>query len=232
MIKTGIYFLLIVCIVSCPDDEKCLKCLYQYPFNICAACQNTAPNKKTGMCDIVPIDIIANCIEYLTAEFCSKCEFGYSLIDSRRHCVRCKTDNCAKCDKDFKVCQGCFQNQILRFDENGNLVCGSGFSNARNCSINRLGISVDECEVCLAGFVLNEKHKCVKSGLYNCWETNDEYVCRKCHYGYYLSQNSKCVRKLINFKFVFVILGIIIVVLAIPKYCNKPRYFKGESLIL
>ena len=150
------------------DDDKCDTCFIQFFKK-----DNSACIPRTSL----------NCKTYKTDE--DKCDTCYdSYFKTNKDCLPVKLMNCAKYGD---TCEECVIGFYLASD-----LCKP--YTIRNCKIPKA--SVDECDTCEDGFILDANGKCILRTIRNCSSPKasvDE--CNTCEDGFILDAKKNCILK-------------------------------------
>ena len=173
------------------------KCLPISPIEYCeeyASQTNTCLNCKLGyyfnsdLSECLPFPSgISNCIEYSSAQICSKCDVNYYLVQNKCHPVEKEVENCIM----YNTSGECFKCDFGFFWDIANKKCIQ--TSLENCL---QPASIDTCVECQDPFILISS-KCIPSSVRNCEkpDTKNENLCLECSKFYTLSEDKSFCKK-------------------------------------
>ena len=188
-----LFIVLAASVGACPNVRNCRECTIpkEKETKICKTCNYAFFDEATLSCKTEVGTPEENCNQYVRdgdKVKCVSCDFGHRL-SARNKCVKCPTEHCAVCDADLK-CTACFWGIRVK----------DGFCEAKNqCELANCQVCLflankqPTCELCGAGYALNEHGECVLSSD-NCMiaDKDENKLCSKCRSGFYLDDHYLC----------------------------------------
>ena len=165
---------------KCIDIENC----YKSSYGKCLNCtEGFYLDKNENKCKN-KTDNFINCKESLNGKICSKCDDNF-FLEKDGKCI--PVNYCSKSNKDGK-CIKCIDNYYLTNFENA---CTS----EKNCFSGDKEFGI--CDTCQGEYYLDLKDRKCKSNIEDnnykyCSEVDENGICKKCVYDYFLGKDNKC----------------------------------------
>lgn len=174
------------------ENDMCVKnptgipnCLIYGDIDLCLVCENEYFLSENNC--FSPTEEIPHCLQYSSNDCCSLCDSGFALSADFK-CAPTIELSCAKW-KNPSNCESCDVNEVLKLNENNNMVCVS--SNINNCFEAVENGDSFTCNKCQSGYFASTPTECQWPEVLvnNCQEYAGHGICILCQPGHILSKD-------------------------------------------